>query len=141
MERKELILTALSPAKREIYTPVQVQKLFFLIDQNLSKKLGEKFFDFKPYHYGPFDKDVYEELEILSSEGFVEIEESKGWKNYRLSTKGQEIGQEKLEELPELVRDYFQESSDFVRRLSFTELVAAIYKAYPKMRKNSIFSS
>lgn len=141
MEKKELILAALAPARQDKYTPVQVQKLFFLIDQNISKQLGGKLFKFKPYHYGPFDKAVYEELYELSSEGFVEIFDSRGWNNYRLSEKGQKMGKKCLDELPSAAKKYLLESSKFVRSLSFTQLVSAIYKAYPKMKKNSVFVS
>jgi hypothetical protein len=34
---------------------------------------------------------------------------------------------------------YIRQASEFVRSLSFTQLVSAIYKAYPEMRENSVF--
>jgi hypothetical protein len=41
--------------------------------------------------------------------------------------------------MDEQARDYIDRESIFVRSLSFPELVAAIYKAYPEMRANSVF--
>ncbi len=142
MDRRELILAVFSTANREPFSPVQAQKAFFLIDENIADKLaGNKFFNFQPYHYGPFDKSVYEELEYLSRENLIEIDESYGSKNYRLTSKGQEIGTEILSKLEDRERGYIERVVQFVRSLSFTQLVAAIYKAYPDMRKNSVFVS
>jgi hypothetical protein len=39
MEKRDIILAAMSPAKGESHTPVQVQKLLFLIDRNISDKI------------------------------------------------------------------------------------------------------
>jgi hypothetical protein len=45
---------------------VQVQKLFFLLDENIAADLGGRQFSFEPYDYGPFDRAVYSELELLA---------------------------------------------------------------------------
>lgn len=142
MKKRELLLIALSPAKGEFHTPVQVQKLIFLIESNISEYLGGRHFKFKPYHYGPFDKNVYEELRGLAEEGYVDIVETQGWSSYRLTAKGQKEGDKLFKSLEkEDIRKYIKDVSEFVRSLSFTDLVAAIYKAYPEMRKNSVFIS
>ena len=36
MERNELVIAAMSPARDGVFSPVQVQKLFFLLDENIS---------------------------------------------------------------------------------------------------------
>lgn len=139
MERTELVLAALAPAEGAALTPVQVQKLFFLIERNVSSSVGGPHFSFQPYHYGPFDREVYLELEALSARGLVDIDIDRGWKTYRLTVEGQRNGESHLAGLPNSVRDYLKKASDFVRRLSFSELVRAIYHAYPEMRSNSVF--
>lgn len=40
MNRYQFILAALSPAGQQPYSPVQVQKLFFLLDRNLPSEFG-----------------------------------------------------------------------------------------------------
>jgi len=96
-------------------------------------------FNFKPYHYGPFDRNVYRELEALAKEGLVNVDSAVGWKrSYALTPAGQRAGDQILADLPAAVRDYIQVASDFVRRLSFIELVSAIYQRYPEMRENSV---
>jgi len=139
ISRRELVLAALAPARGEEHTPVQVQKLFFLIDQELHSVLGDKFFDFHPYSYGPFDKEVYSELESLSADGLVSVIPEHNWVNYKLTVSGQEEADAILAGLPEIVRDYIFKASSFIRKLSFTQLVRAIYKAYPNMKVNSVF--
>jgi len=139
MTRKEIILAALAPAKGDYHSPVQVQKLMFLIDQKIHNLVNGPHFDFKPYNYGPFDKTVYDELEELMNQGLVEAVPQQTWRNYRLTKRGQEEGERLLGALPETARDYIDRASSFVRSLSFRQLVMAIYKAFPEMRENSVF--
>lgn len=139
MDRKEIVLTAMAPAGGAQHSPVQMQKLLFLIDHNAADLLGGPFFNFAPYHYGPFDKTVYEVLEELESEGYVDTTPERTWKNYRLTVAGQEEADKQFFALPERVRNYLRRTSEFVRGLSFTQLVSAIYRAYPETRANSVF--
>lgn len=140
MERPSFVLAALSPAAQQPYSPVQVQKLFFLLDRNLPEEFGTPFFNFEPYNYGPFDHQVYNDLEELDKQELIEIDRRGQWRLYRLTPKGLEIGRDSLGNLPVNIANYIGEISEFVRRLSFSELVSAIYKAYPEMKQNSVFS-
>jgi uncharacterized phage-associated protein len=139
--REEIILAALSPAGGVPHTPVQVQKLLFLVDRNLPSLIGGPKFNFEPYHYGPFDQKVYSTLGELSRQGLVEITQSShgNWREYRLTPSGQSHAQGVLTRLDKRAQDYLEKVSSFVRSLSFTDLVSAIYKAYPEMRARSVF--
>ncbi len=139
MDQREIVLIGLAPANGAIYTPVQVQKMFFLLDKNITNKIGGPFFDFQPYNYGPFDKGVYQVLEQLQKEGLVDIDFQYNWHVYKLTVEGQEEAESHLMELPKNIRDYIYIISEYVRSLSFTQLVKAIYQAYPEMRQNSVF--
>lgn len=138
-QRQKVLLAALVPASRDVHSPVQVQKLMFLIDREVANRVGGPFFDFAPYNYGPFDKQVYRELAALSELGLVEISQSGTRDAFRLTEAGQKEGESCLAELPKTVRDYIQKVSEFVRSQTFSGLVSAIYKAYPDMKANSIF--
>lgn len=140
-KRKKFMLFAMSPAGTGSFSPVQVQKLLFLLDENVAAQTGGPHFSFEPYDYGPFDKDVYLELEKLHLKGLVEIlmSRGRGSRIYKLTDKGFETGKGDFEKLPEDVRRYIREAVSFVRGLSFAELVSAIYEAYPEMRVNSVF--
>lgn len=141
-ERQQFVLAALATDPIAEFAPVQVQKLFFLLDENLSNVSGGSQFAFEPYDYGPFDKAVYRELEALRSKGLVNIEQvgaSAGQRRYSLTPGGQQAGEQVLSQLPEFARQYMTNLSTWVRSLSFSRLVGSIYKAYPHMRENSIF--
>ena len=142
LNKEQVVLAALASAAGEVFTPVQIQKLLFLLEKRLwpNHKLGP-YFDFAAYDYGPFDADVYVVLENLQKKGLVEIfnKPHLRWNKYKSTTKGAAEGEAVLQSLGENVRNYFQALSEFVRRLSFAELVGAIYKAYPEMKVNSVF--
>ena len=140
MNKRELLLAAMAAGEGAEHSPVQVQKLLFLIDKNLGAELGERVFQFVPYDYGPFDSSLYEVLrELEQSSMATAVPTVRGWKRYTLSPAGQQLGQIILQSLPPRAAKYIAEVSGFVRKLSFAELVSAVYKAYPEMRVNSVF--
>ncbi len=70
LARQDVILSALAVGgENATYSPVQVQKLFFLIDRKAAHLLAGPHFAFRPYDYGPFDPAVYDELTILGFAG------------------------------------------------------------------------
>jgi hypothetical protein len=141
MNREQFVLAALAPAHGAPHSPVQVQKLLFVLDTNMRNVVGGPHFNFEPYHYGPFDKDVYAVMGALAAQGLAEIapEPACRWDTYRLTAQGQQEGESLLQTLPCKARTYVTTISDFVRSLSFAQLVAAVYKAYPDMKINSVF--
>lgn len=139
MQRSQLVLAALSVANGALHTPVQVQKLFFLIDREISELVDGPHFNFQAYNYGPFDQEVYRELENLQLFELAETVPQGSWSGYRLTIQGQEQGELYFKDVEQDAADYIRRASEFVRNHSFTELVSAIYKAYPEMRQNSVF--
>lgn len=141
MKDRDVVMAALAAAKGATYTPVQIQKLLFLLDRKLVTELKGPYFNFEPYDYGPFDRRVYEVLESLENEGLVEIIRAQNlrWKKYRTTSEGQRKGEEILSTIEPGIAERIISLSNTVRRLSFGELVSAIYKAYPEMKVNSVF--
>lgn len=138
MDKREFVLAALAPAHGKPHSPVQVQKLLFLLERNAARFLDGPHFDFKPYNYGPFDKDVYRVLDDLEADELAFINNAGRQRTYALTPLGQDAGARLLEELPEAARDYMRRLSDRIFQLDFMQLVSAIYKAYPEMRENSV---
>ena len=136
------ILAAMAPAGRSPFTPVQIQKLMFLIDQELSDWTDGPYFSFEPYDYGPFDKAVYARINEMADAGYIEITSVPGqrWSTFRTTETGQELGVAELEghQLP--VGKAIETYSNWTRGLPFDELVSAIYKKYPDMKVNSVFN-
>ena len=141
MNRREIILAAFGPAKGGLHTPVQVQKLLFLIDKEIPELVNGPHYNFQPYYYGPFDSTVYDELLTLADDDLVDVIPENTWYSYRLNKSGQVKGEEIFNSLPSNAQQFINSVSDFVRSLSFAQLVSAIYKAYPDMQANSVFQS
>ena len=141
MDRREFALAALAGAQRNPLSPVQMQKLLFILDRNIGNRVGGSGFNFQPYHYGPFDKSVYTVLGALEREGLAAVSggPNSSRKDYALTDAGQLAGEAILAGLDAPLRDYFRQICDFVRTQSFTGLVSAVYKAYPEMKVNSVF--
>jgi hypothetical protein len=139
LNRKDIVLAALAPAQGDVHTPVQVQKLLFLIDREIPNLVDGPHFNFQPYHYGPFDISVYEELQNLACQNLVASIPDYNWSDYRLTKEGQKSAEELLISLPPKAQEFIRKASEFVRSLSFPELVSAIYKAYPDTKVNSVF--
>jgi uncharacterized protein len=140
MNRNEILLAALAAGgENATYTPVQVQKLFFLLDREASRLLDGPHFNFQPYDYGPFDQAVYSGLEELSRRGLVQVQNAARYRVYGLTHDGFNEGQGALHRLPPNAIGYVQNVAGWVRQLSFQQLVASIYNRYPEMKAKSVF--
>jgi uncharacterized protein len=139
--RQRVVLAALAAERSSAFAPVQVQKLFFLLDQNIAAEFGGPQFNFEPYDYGPFDRAVYYELEVLAQKGLVAIEAAPGAsrRRFSLTAAGYDAGRASFGQLNDRTQDYLTRVSAWVRSLSFAELVGSIYKQYPSMKANSVF--
>jgi hypothetical protein len=139
MTRQQLMLAALAAGGQGAsYSPVQVQKLFFLIDREVADAVGGPHFNFRAYDYGPFDSDVYGEIGGLKRAGHAEITAGY-YRSYSLTPAGYELGQTLLGQIPAAARNFVTRSAGWVRSLSFSQLVSAIYKRYPEMKAASVF--
>jgi hypothetical protein len=142
MDQNDVILAAMAAGNRAEHTPVQIQKLLFLVDKRVAGDVGGPFFSFDPYHYGPYDPTIFDRLRILEAKGFVQIHRvrDRNWKSYSLTESGYRQGMTLLNALDAKVRDYLYRLSSYVRSKSFAELVSAVYDAYPDMKANSVFA-
>lgn len=139
MNRRELVLAALAASDGAVHSPVQVQKLFFLLDKTVPSEIAGPHFVFRPLHYGPFDGAVYDELNELARQGLVHVGQEGNLATYRGTPQGLEVGNRALEALPRHTAAYIRQLSQWVRSQSFAALVSAIYNKYPEMQVNSVF--
>lgn len=138
MDKSDLVLAVFSTSKGSAWTPVQAQKIFFLLDERIPTELEGPVWNFQPYDYGPFDVSVYEVLEGLTEAGHLRVENGEV-RTFTLDPSGQTKGEAALAGLAEDTQAYVRELSCWVRRQSFRALVAAIYSEFPAMRTRSIF--
>ncbi len=141
MDRRLYMLSVLSSIQVAHYSPVQIQKIFFLLDKNISDRIGGPYFNFEAYHYGPFDKNVYKELDKLTASKDITLahEQYSNVRLYALTPIGFQKGVNTLNNFREQERSYIREICAFVKSLSFEQLLKSIYKEYPEMKVNSIF--
>ena len=140
MNKRDLMLIALAAGENAEHSPVQLQKLIFLIEKNIANRLGGTSFNFVPYDYGPFDSAIYDELRRLEAQGLTTSTlTSRGWAKHKLTDQGLSEGRALARTIDPGAAAYIQEISAFVRKLPFSDLVSAVYKAYPEMKVNSVF--
>lgn len=132
----------LALAKGEPFTPVQIQKALFLASEKASDAFNrDSKYEFQPYDYGPFDRRVYLDVDRLEQEGLVQIkfEPAGRWRTYAVTKEGIEKGQRLAERLSADQRQMLKKIVELVRRLTFKELVSAVYRAYPHMQEGCVF--
>lgn len=119
-------------------TPAQLQKVLFLVKENFSDQLTD-FYEFKPYNYGPFDKQVYVDAEVLASQGQVKLEKYPGrsWVIYRANPESSPVTAENTEE--KKIEKYLETVVKWSQSLTFEQLISSIYKKYPSYKVNSVF--
>ncbi len=139
LERKSWVLVTLEAAKDEPLTPVQLQKALFLLEKDHPEISGENYYSFTPYSYGPFDSSIYTDAGILAKEGYLTIKYS-GFSNYR-EYKATEKGIEYAKSIPvnPAIKESINKIVEWVRGLSFQQLIQEIYHKYPDMKVNSVF--
>lgn len=120
------------------YDPIRAQKLLFLVDREVSERIGGPFFDFRPYRYGPFDPTVYRVLEGLVGEGEVRIDHSGRYPRYSLTDSGERRGMTVLGRLPDAVETYIRKAARWVRLTPYRRMLSAIYRQYPDTAVNSV---
>jgi uncharacterized protein YwgA len=142
MDRRDLLLAVLAAGGGRVFQPAQLQKAVFLIDKNLPHLVRRNSrYNFVPYNYGPFDRNVYVEAENLRDDGAAIIAPSANgrWMTYAASKDGVRRGDQILGQLKPDSRRYIKSVVGWALAQSFGSLVKAIYDQYPAMKANSIF--
>ena len=138
LSRSETVIVALAAGGiGAAFDPVRIQKLLFLVDREVPGLIRGGGFNFKPFHFGPFDKAVYKELEDLVHERYVEIDRDGPYPLYSLTQRGQSKGEILLAKCDDAVKSYVERAAQWVLCTSFGRLVEAIYKRYPEMAARS----
>lgn len=139
MDRENWLLLTIGFGHEKGLTPVQLQKSLFLLGRGFAGQLGEGFYEFTPYNYGPFNADIYRGAETLQQNAQVEIRRTSRWPQYFLTSDGKRKVEEILMVAPPDVSDYLRRVVEWTQSLSFPALVRAIYAKYPEFKANSVF--
>ena len=139
MDNREWILLVVNAAGDGQLSPVQLQKSLFLLKENLQSMVGEGFYEFEPYSYGPFCAEIYtaaEQMEVRSR--LIHIDRG-DYKQYSVTPQGRERALALEKSLDPGIADYVRRVVQWTMGLSFNELVRAVYEKYPAYAVNSVF--
>ncbi len=135
---QKYLLAALAAAPGGVLSPVQAQKALFVLGQEASSQVGEDFYKFVPYSYGPFCKSVYDDIAAFEAAGLVMIDNSSKPSRYILTKTG--LDKHNAVKLPEPLATYLSDVVGWVANQSFSQLLNSIYTKYPDYAVNSVFS-
>ena len=89
INRRDWPLLALAQAPDGKLTPVQLQKILFLMAMEVHEEISTPFYNFVPYNYGPFDATIYSDIEDNARDGLALIDKSGKWSTYIITPQGQ----------------------------------------------------
>jgi uncharacterized protein len=141
MNRSDWLMYVIAAAGPKGLSPVQLQKTMFLLGQEHPKDTGEDYYSFEPYDYGPFTSDVYSDAEVLAIEGLVLIDNpsARGSRRYSATKTGVERASTVSKNISSKASEFIEATIEWMRPLSFPDLVRTIYERYPSFRSRSVF--
>ncbi len=138
MTKDEWTLIAIAMAQGASLSPVQLQKAMFIFGDSLSPEDKARFYEFVPYHYGPFSKDVYTDAELFAAQGLVTIQPGR-YSKYAATPQGIAAAS-RIEATADRGKlEFMRKVVEWVRARSFQEIVRAVYEKWPAFRVNSVF--
>jgi hypothetical protein len=138
--RKDWLLLVVCAAGSKGLSALQLQKSLFLLGEKMSAHIGN-YYKFTPYDYGPFDSNIYRDAEGLSRDNLISIRQSMGqrWVEYTPTSEGISRAHELEKNANPKALAYLNKVVDWIKNLSFAEILQAVYKAYPSYKVNSVF--
>lgn len=140
----------------------RLQKLVFLLKQGEGPKAivqSAQEFLYKPFKMGPFSADLYRDLDVLKSLGYVrtrkleflitddddpDADEESGTSSrvvestqFELSERGLEVGKDLFEGLKNRDRDGLMEFKKFFNSIPLRQLLIFVYQKYPSFTTES----
>jgi uncharacterized protein YwgA len=135
---KELVLLVLELAGGRIITDTRMQKLAFLVNQEVFKWVK-----FEANDYGPYSKELMKAVYKLENEGkLIYVWDNDGLSKYYLTEKGKKNAEKLLERLKAKAEDEdkLKRAMEIIQRHKddpIPKLIAYIYKYYPEYAEKS----
>jgi hypothetical protein len=141
LPRENWLLLSLLAAKEKGLTPVQLQKVLFVFGRRRPDTVRDSYYDFKPYHYGPFDSAVYADADMLAARELIAVDQSNGrsLRTYRLTPEGHAAAATARNATDPREVEFMGKVVEWAQRLSFSSLVRSVYEEFPEMREHSVF--
>lgn len=141
-----LLLLIIHVAGGQIAGTTKLEKLPFLLEHDFNVRL-EEIFNYFPYFYGPYSRDVIKSINTLAYCGFVDIRErvypletdgdkERIAREYRLTNKGVDFAETLFRKLPDEFQRRIVKLRPFAAKTT-RELLKYVYSKYPEMKKYS----
>ena len=150
MHRKLLPLALMYAGEgKPIEGRTRLQKLVFLMQKQLEEAdedpLESGDYEFVAYDYGPFSKELYDDLDESMERDMVDsetepVDEDKDKYVYEIRDNGEQwvetqLSKEEAQRILELAEDIKEEYGD----IYLSELIDEVYSRYPEYAQNSIY--
>ena len=132
---KEKVKRARRKAAETIIMVTALMKYAFLFQMEGASR--RRFYHFVPYHYGPFAKEVYDDIKQLQDEGLVAVDNDTDQDKTRISIADAAKTDTALAELPEDVLEDITTILEAYGDLDHGTLLNAVYQKYPAYAKKS----
>jgi len=96
-----------------------------------------RLYHFVPYHYGPFSKEVYADLEALEQEGLVRVEKDPGEEKTKITLADAAKIEEQLAVLPDDIKQDVAVIIETYGDLDHATLLSTVYEKYPAYARKS----
>lgn len=140
---EQWLLFALSRAKDGRLSPIQAQKIMFLLGMEAKHYVGDRFYKFTPYLYGPYSSAIASDLEKMRSTGQIVAERPAPFQRatYLITVQGLREAEDIGKSVDAKMKGFVQLTVDWVKAQTFSNLLRSIYKKYPAYATQSIFKS
>jgi len=133
---KKLVLLVLGLADGYIATDTRMQKLAFLVNQEVFNWVK-----FEANDYGAYSKELMKAVDELEKEGkLVYVWDNDGVSKYYLTEKGKQDAKKLLEQLKYEDEDKLKRAMEIIQRHkddALPYLIAYVYKYYPEYAEKS----
>jgi len=96
-----------------------------------------RYYQFVPYHYGPFAKEIYDDLERLRADGLVSVENDTEEDKTRLTLVDPSKAEAALADFPDDLKEDVTAILDAYGDLDHNALLKTVYEKYPAYAKKS----
>lgn len=115
-------------ATEVLVTALMKYAFLFQMEGNAARR---QLYHFVPYHYGPFAKELYADLQALQEEGLVRVESDLEEDKTKIALVDSAKAQEALAALPDDLKEDAATIIDTYGDLDHNALLRAVYEKYP----------
>lgn len=146
MKDRKLLTLALLDSEDEqgLEGRTRLQKLLFLIQQRMDSrgKSLDRGYNFVAYDYGPFSKEIYDDIESLIDRGLVaegakKLDDGVIKYDYELTEEGREYVSDSSDELGDRL-EIVEDVKDEFKGAELQEIIDYVYSKYPEYAENSV---